>query len=275
MPTAPVLPAALYLRPEAFQRERRQVFQSAWLMLARAEQVREPGHYVAQSLGGWPLFAIADAGGAPHAFRNVCRHQGLPLFDSGAGRCAEIRCRYHGWSYDEHGNFRGAPPQSAPLDPADPLHHLETVATAVVHGLLFVHLGSPAGPPALADALEALAFAGESSVDCDANWKLVIEEMLRRQPSNGARAFLWPTLFVDTAADGAIVHQVIPRAFQRTRIQHHQYAAADIPDLEEVRNAALALQAGLARGKEISDDGNVEVTAFRDRIRQAHPVTAS
>jgi nitrite reductase/ring-hydroxylating ferredoxin subunit len=269
------MPTALYARPEAFQRERRSVFEAAWLLLARAEQVREPGSYVAQSLGGWPVFAIADSAGRPNGFRNVCRHQGLPIFDTGVGRCAEIRCRYHGWSYDASGRFRDAPAQSAPADPADPLHHLERAAMATAHQLLFVHLGKPVGAPALpalaAAGLDALAFAGESVTDIDANWKLVIEAMLRLASSVGVRGLDWPTLIVDAVSNGVVVHQVIPRAFQRTRIQHHRYGGAAVPDLDAVRQAAVATQTALMEMPAMPLETNPEVIAFRGQIRRAHP----
>lgn len=269
------LPVSLYAGPEAFQRERRTIFQATWLMLARADQVRVPGRCVAQSLGGWPVFAIADAHGTVRVFRNVCRHQGLPLFDTGIGECVEIRCRYHGWTYDAAGNFRGAPQQSAPLDAADPMHRLEAVATAFVRGLLFVHLGTPREEPDIGTAVENLAFADESTIEVDANWKLVVEEMLRVAPWVQSRAFLWPNLIVDRTPDGAVVHQVIPRAFQRTRILHHRYGDADVPDFVGIRDAATALQAALATAKDLPSDENPEVAAFRAHVARAHSITTS
>jgi phenylpropionate dioxygenase-like ring-hydroxylating dioxygenase large terminal subunit len=96
------------------------VFGDAWLLLARTDVLAKPGDYVAQSLGGWPLFAIADPEGSAIAFRNVCRHQKLPLFDSGAGHCTQIRCRYHGWTYDTTGRFLTAPPPVAPSGDLSP-----------------------------------------------------------------------------------------------------------------------------------------------------------
>jgi len=274
MPIAPPLPAALYAGAEAFQRERRSIFASAWLMLARADQVREPGQYIAQSLGGWPIFAIVDDSGRKSGFRNVCRHQGLPIFDTGSGRCAEIRCRYHGWSYDASGCFRGAPPQSAPADVADPLHNLQRIATAEICGQLFVHLGEATGAPALpvlaAADVERFAFSGESVSDIDANWKLVVEAMLRTAPSAGSRAFEWPALVADAMPDAAVVHQIIPRAFQRTRIQHHRYGGAEAPEIAAVREAAVAAQAALTQAVEMPPDENAAVAAFRERIRRAH-----
>ena len=250
---------ALYTRPEAFQRERRSVFQSAWLLLARRAQLQNAGDWVAQTLGGWPVFAIAGADGTPGAFRNVCRHQGLPLFDTGAGHCEQIRCRYHGWTYDAGGAFVAAPPTVAPADPGDPLHRLERVAAASRHGLLFVHLG--ASPPCLAEALDPLAdsgldhltFSGESVTDIDVNWKLAIEQALALLPPDGVeRRLQWPNLIVDAVSGGVVLHQVIPRAFLRTRVHHLRYGAAG-PDAvamqaEALKRASLAAQAGLQRG---------------------------
>lgn len=290
--TGGALPPALYSGPEAFQRERRTVFQNAWLLLARTDVLRMPGAYVAQSLGGWPVFAIADAGGAPGVFRNVCRHQGLPLFDTGTGSCAEIRCRYHGWTYGADGRFVGAPPQVMPPDPADPLHQLERVAAECLRGFLFIHLGgAPAAPDsdlgdltaALASAnFDALPFHAETVTDIDANWKIVIEQALAVAPPSVLRCAIWPTLILDTIAGGVVVHQVIPRAFQRTRIHHHHYAAASsAASLERtkqeaglLKSAAVAAQAQCAAGASFSIALTPPVVAFRDRVRAAHGVAA-
>ena len=102
--TGGALPPALYSGPEAFQRERRTVFQNAWLLLARTDVLRMPGAYVAQSLGGWPVFAIADAGGAPGVFRSAggepapavaCRGAAIARARRAAARPLGIRRRLH------------------------------------------------------------------------------------------------------------------------------------------------------------------------------------
>jgi nitrite reductase/ring-hydroxylating ferredoxin subunit len=250
--------AALYTRPEAFQRERRSVFQSAWLLLSRASLLQKPGDWVAQTLGGWPVFAIASADGTPAAFRNVCRHQGLPLFDTGIGHCEQIRCRYHGWTYDSAGAFLTAPPAVAPPDPQDPMHRLERVAAASRHGLLFVHLG--ASPPPLGETrdpladpeLDRLGFVGEAVTDIDVNWKLAMEQALALPPAGVERRMQWPSLIVDVAAGGVVLHQVVPRAFLRTRIHHHCYGAADTAavaaEAAALKRACLAAQTELQQG---------------------------
>ena len=277
------LPAELYTRPETFQRERRGVFESAWLLLARAGALKRPGDYVAQNLGGWPVFAIAEAGGAPRAFRNVCRHQKLPLFDSGAGHCEQIRCRYHGWTYDTNGRFISAPPQVAPG--GDLSHDLEPVATEQLQGLLFVHLGQDA--PALADSLPALAsaltevgletlgFQAEITTDIDANWKLVMEQAIEASVPDITRTAAWPCLILDRMDGGAVLHQVIARSFRRTRIHHHHYGASGAGEAaathaDHWKAGALARQSALESDAAAAPPISPELESFRNRIRAAH-----
>ena len=277
------LPAALYTQPEAFQRERRRVFQSAWLLLARVGAMQNPGDYVAQSLGGWPVFAIAGPTGAPKAFRNVCRHQKLPLFDTGVGHCEQIRCRYHGWTYDTAGRFRSAPPPVAPSGELS--SNLEPLAAEQLHGLLFVHLDD--GPPALAAsapdlaaalaeaALEARGFRSETATDIDANWKLVMEQALADCRGGVARKLTWPCLILETSDDSAVIHQVIARSFHRTRIHHHCYGVATSAEqaaarATEWKTSALARQMALEAGGTAPLPASIELQDFRSRLRAAH-----
>jgi nitrite reductase/ring-hydroxylating ferredoxin subunit len=277
------LPAALYTRPEAFQRERRSVFESAWLLLARMAALPRPGAHVAQSLGGWPVFAIAGASGAPRAFRNVCRHQKLPLFDSGAGHCEQIRCRYHGWTYDTAGRFVSAPPQVAPSGELS--HDLEPVAMGQLHGLLFVHIEEdppplaeslPALAPALAQAkLETLLFQAETVTDIDANWKLVMEQALAAGIPGGVRTVEWPCLILDVANGGAVLHQVIARSFHRTRIHQHRYGASPLAEqilahTAQWKASAAARHAALEAGSAAPAPGSPELERLRKRLRAAH-----
>jgi len=283
MDTDEPLPPELYTRPEAFQRERRSVFGSAWLLLARADAVRKPGDYVAESLGGWPVLAIADAQGAPRAFRNACRHQKLPLFDSGAGHCEQVRCRYHGWTYDIAGHFVSAPPPVAPSGELSP--NLERVSAQQMHGLLFVHLDDD--PPALAVSVPGLAsalteaglkthrFHAEITTEIDVNWKLVIEQALVDAREDVVRSVEWPCVIFDVIGSGAVLHQVIARSFHRTRIHHYHYGAPAAIEWSAARVArwkagALERQTALEAGAAAALPASIELGAFRERLRSAH-----
>lgn len=287
------LPADWYTKPEAFSREKRKVFTEAWLLLCRSDQLGQAGNYVALGIAGWPVVAMADATGAAHVFRNVCRHQGLPIFDSGSGHCELVRCRYHGWTYDLSGRFVEAPPTVAPADPNDPIHHLDPVAFVERDGLLYVHLGRgrvPA-PEVLIDPtirFDALRFRQEHAVEIMANWKLAVERQLASPLSAGAtRSWCWPNLIVDVAETGAVVSQLVPRAFQRTRVVRHLYAR---PEIDEARLAAwvaaeaqaaqaqkaeaeadhTALHTGSSRPQELGP----AVLPFYERLRALYGATA-
>ncbi len=274
------LPAELYLQPEAFQRERRNVFGIAWLLLARANALRTPGDYVAHSLGGWPVFAMADWSGAPRAFRNVCRHQKLPLFDAGVGHCEQIRCRYHGWTYDTAGRFVSAPPQAAPTDGF--ARDLEPVVSEQFQGLLFVHLDDRPEPlarsitglaPALAEVgLGSLAFRSETTTDVDANWKLVMEHALALEASGVTRRVEWPCTVLDVSAHGAVVHQVVARSFHRTRIHHHSYGTVLFGDeaMAQWKSGARSLQSALEAGAAPALPESPALERFRGLVRAAH-----
>ena len=235
------LPADWYTKPETFSREKRKVFTEAWLLLCRRDQLARAGDYIALGIAGWPVVAMADDTGAAHVFRNVCRHQGLPIFDSGSGHCELVRCRYHGWTYDLSGCFVEAPPSTAPADPSDPIHHLDPVSFVERDGLLYIHLGrgrAPA-PEALIEPairLNELRFRQEHAVEVMANWKLAIERQLASSPAAGTtRSWCWPNLIVVVSETGAVVSQLVPRAFQRTRVVRHLYA---YPGIDEARFAA-------------------------------------
>src|SRR5437016_1732190 len=82
------------------------------------------------TLAGWPVLALVNGQNEAAAFRNVCRHQGMGVLEIGAGNCAELRCKYHGWSYGLDGRFVAAPSFVAPAEPASAENNLERISLA-------------------------------------------------------------------------------------------------------------------------------------------------
>ncbi|MBI3513025.1 MAG: Rieske (2Fe-2S) protein [Proteobacteria bacterium] len=142
-------PPEAYSQGERFQLEKRRLFTSAWLPFCAAGQLAAAGSFVSHTLGGWPMVAIRGDDGVARGFRNVCRHQGMPVVEQPTGQCAALRCRYHGWTYDLTGALTAAPPPVAPADPAAPIHHLDALALAEAGGMM--HLrgrdGDDTAPP--------------------------------------------------------------------------------------------------------------------------------
>jgi choline monooxygenase len=185
---AVTLPASWYHDPAVYERERHAVFAREWLLVARRDQLRAPGDYVATEVAGWPVFVIVHDDGALRAFHNVCSHRAGPILWDGEGRCGNLVCRYHGWAYTADGHLRAARDfgDAADFDEGD--HGLTQVRVDDWRGLVFVNLDGEAGP--LLDALggfareaegfdmEEFAFALRTEHVIEANWKTYADNYL-------------------------------------------------------------------------------------------------
>jgi choline monooxygenase len=104
--TAWTLTADAYTSPEFFRRERAAIFGREWLLVGHESEIRNPGDYIATDIAGWPVFVIRTRDGVLKGFHNVCRHRAGNLVNDGTGHCERLRCRYHGWLYDNDGRSR-------------------------------------------------------------------------------------------------------------------------------------------------------------------------
>jgi choline monooxygenase len=101
-------PSSWYTAPAFYELERRSVFARGWQPVARVEQLREPGSYVAGCLAGEPWVVVRGDDGAVRGFSNVCRHKGREVV-TGSGRADALVCGYHGWTYALDGRLTKAP----------------------------------------------------------------------------------------------------------------------------------------------------------------------
>ena len=78
-------------------------------MCGRAEQVAQPGQYIAVQAAGEPVVVVRGADGKLRAFLNVCRHHAAAVAPEPCGSVQLFRCPYHGWSYGLDGSLKGTP----------------------------------------------------------------------------------------------------------------------------------------------------------------------
>ncbi|MDQ1402401.1 MAG: choline monooxygenase, partial [Actinomycetota bacterium] len=102
------LPASWYSDATVWERERRGVFAKEWVLVARRDQLSQPGSYVATDVVGFPIVVVAGADGELRGFHNVCRHRAGPLVYDGEGSLQRFVCRYHGWAYGLDGALLNA-----------------------------------------------------------------------------------------------------------------------------------------------------------------------
>ncbi|MBB4083972.1 aromatic ring-hydroxylating oxygenase subunit alpha [Brevundimonas lenta] len=183
------LPARLYGCPDAWARERPEVFGRAWLFLGHEAEAAETGDWVATDIAGHRLMMVRGKDGVLRAFHNVCRHRAGPLVQGERGHCeGELVCAYHGWRYALDGRLRAATGFGA-ADGFDPREYgLFPVRTEIWRGLVFANLAADA--PSLDDhvaPLEALlsergltvakpALRRAHALACD--WKVYVENYL-------------------------------------------------------------------------------------------------
>lgn len=177
------LPQALYNDADAFDFDMEAVFGTSWLMAGFTCELPEPGSYLAQMVGKWPILIVRDRKGEIRAFHNSCRHRGSLICKPGSGTSPKIMCPYHRWTYDLDGGLFAATRMGPDFDKS--LHGLRQIHIECVAGAMFVCFAET--PPPFADfanklesylgpqRMDKAKLAFESTISEHANWKLVME----------------------------------------------------------------------------------------------------
>ncbi|MBV8168605.1 MAG: aromatic ring-hydroxylating dioxygenase subunit alpha [Alphaproteobacteria bacterium] len=85
------------------------LFRRYWVPILLAEELREPdGPPVRVKIMGERLIAFRDTQGRIGLISEFCAHRGVSLFFGRNEDCG-LRCAYHGWKYDVHGNCLEVP----------------------------------------------------------------------------------------------------------------------------------------------------------------------
>jgi len=183
------LPAEWYSDPEIHRLEREGIFARTWQCAGRADQVAEPGDYVAGWAGHVPVVVVREQSGRLNAFVNVCRHRGH-IVAQGTGRRETLQCPYHAWTYGLDGSLRRAPrsEREPGFDPAG--FSLLPVQVDTWGPLVFVNPDLDAAPlaetlgelpgivPQSGVDLGAVRFRHRAEWELRANWKVGIENYL-------------------------------------------------------------------------------------------------
>jgi choline monooxygenase len=181
-------PSAWYTDPRIAELERETVFARSWQLVARLDQLTDPGRYVTASIAGEPIAVVRGRDGVLRAFYNVCRHHAAEVLTQPEGSSHNLRCPYHGWTYSLEGELKGCPEfkEVRDFDPAQnglvPVR-LETwekfvfVCLAADTPPLREHLGAVAQRVAPLK-LGALQFFERRVYDISCNWKVYVDNYL-------------------------------------------------------------------------------------------------
>jgi phenylpropionate dioxygenase-like ring-hydroxylating dioxygenase large terminal subunit len=173
------VPASVYVDPERFRLELRQIWRRLPLMLAFSAELARPGDYLALPAADVPVLLVRGGGGVLRAFVNSCSHRGAQLVLDGSGSARRFVCPYHAWSYDERGALVGIR-QSADFGEIDEAcHGLTPLPVAERAGRVWVTLDP-------ASRLDIDTFLNEGGGQRFHRW---LERLLAADDDALARAF--------------------------------------------------------------------------------------
>ena len=185
-PQRPTLvPAQRYYSAAFAQLEVERMWPKVWQLACTVDHIAGPGDYFEYRCGPYSVLIVRGDDGTLRAFQNVCRHRGNSLCAGAGSNLRELRCGYHGWTWDLAGSLKRVPNRKG--FGALPMAELPLFAVRVDtwERLVFVNLDS--GAPPLADYLEAvpddIAWLGlgdfrcyaTMTVEVDANWKTIAD----------------------------------------------------------------------------------------------------
>ncbi len=185
-PKRPTLVPAERYRSAAFaQLEAERMWPKVWQVACTVDHVAEPGDYFEYRCGQYTVLIVRGDDGELRAFQNACRHRGNSLCSGSGSQLSELKCGYHGWTWDLCGVLKRVPNRRGfgTLRLSD--FPLIAVRVDTWERLVFVNLDTDA--MALRDYLEAvpddIAWCRLSEFRCyatitvevDANWKTIAD----------------------------------------------------------------------------------------------------
>jgi phenylpropionate dioxygenase-like ring-hydroxylating dioxygenase large terminal subunit len=97
-PGAVEIPLEAYVSPEYARAERRLLWDRAWQVACREEEIPKVGDYCTYDIQENSVILVRSGPDEISAFNNTCRHRGRRLAD-GCGHTDRFVCKYHAWQY--------------------------------------------------------------------------------------------------------------------------------------------------------------------------------
>ena len=93
-------PKSWYLDEDIFQLEKEKVFKDNFIAVATTKDFHDnKNNYISGIFLDQPYVIIADEVEGYKAFHNVRSHWGAQILREGTGKCNQLSCPYHGWTY--------------------------------------------------------------------------------------------------------------------------------------------------------------------------------
>jgi choline monooxygenase len=182
-------PASWYRDPRILELEQRTVFSNAWQIVSRSYSVREAGCYITCEIAGEPILVVRGNDGILRGFFNVCRHHAAAVMTQAEGKTQNLRCPYHGWTYNLEGALIHTPEFAGAANFDRRANGLVPIQIAEWQGRVFVKL--EAGGPTLEEFLgndlieqferfnlHQLHWFERRTYTVNCNWKVFVDNYL-------------------------------------------------------------------------------------------------
>ncbi|MBI2697873.1 (2Fe-2S)-binding protein [Mycobacterium gordonae] len=184
-PSPTLVPAERYYSPEFAALEVQRMWPRVWQVACMVDHVAEPGDYFEYRFGPYGVLIVRGEDGSLRAFQNACRHRGNSLCVGSGSGLRELKCGYHGWTWDLAGALKRVPDRKGfgALRMSD--FPLVAARVDTFEGMVFVNLDLDAMP--LAEYLDeiprdiAWCRIGDFrcyatlTVEVEANWKTIAD----------------------------------------------------------------------------------------------------
>jgi choline monooxygenase len=185
---AHTIPAAWYTDKRMADLELQNVFARNWQAVGRVSQLEKQGQYVTATVAAEPIVVVRGSDGKLRAFYNVCRHHAMTVMNEACGQAEQMRCPYHGWTYNLEGELRGMTEFDGVRNFERSDNGLVPVLVETWENFVFVNLDLQAAPlreflgklAGLAKPLDfgALKFVERRSYVQNCNWKVYVDNFL-------------------------------------------------------------------------------------------------
>jgi choline monooxygenase len=182
------IPAPWYTDARIAELERKNVFSRTWQAVGRTDQVEKPGEFHTASVAGEPVVVVRGSDNRLRAFFNVCRHHAMIVMNEPSGQAQQLRCPYHGWTYNLEGELLGMTEFEGVCDFDRSKNGLVPIRVETWESFIFVNLDPQAAPlehflGALVERARPLGFANlkffeRRSYTLECNWKVYVDNYL-------------------------------------------------------------------------------------------------
>lgn len=202
------LPIERYTSREFFDLEVEKMWTKTWQMACRESQLRKPGDYFVYDIVNYSILLTRTEAGELKGYYNSCLHRGRAL-KRGAGETDNLRCPYHGWSWNLEGEFQGAPCQWDFPHVTEEKFKLPQVHVATWGGWVFINMDE--NPTALEEYMgiipehfkpwkhEQRFLSVHVEKVVGANWKAVLEAFIESYHAIATHPQLMPFQGIDNS----------------------------------------------------------------------------